>query len=121
MSAKTEIADVLNMPSEDVTRSYLFLTGTLVMYLVAGAITVLPSPADLVFALVFLVFWLGCPIALYFDRKHVAKTSEWTPSKLYYFGFLPGYLGVAAVGYYLYKRSGWYRSTLRKSGTEQRD
>lgn len=112
MSVKEEIADVLKMKPADITKSYLFLTGTLLLYAGAGVIPIAPSPFALPLVVLFLIFWIGAPIAIYYDRRHVKNTSEWTPSKLYYFGFLPGYLGIAIIGYYLYKRTGWYRSTL---------
>lgn len=111
MGVRANIAESLGMPVDAVTRSFMFVLGTLIVYLAVGGIEFIPFPADMVFALLFIVFWLGYPVALHYDKKYVAQhSSGWTPSKWYYLGFLPGYLGLVFVGYYVYKRKDAFNS-----------
>lgn len=110
MTVKEDLADAFEMHPTAVTVSYLFLVGTFFVYAGIGILQILPFPLAVVFGVIFVVFWLGYPIALYYDRKYVAEQSDWNPSRLYYLGILPGYRGLAAVGHYLYKRLEWTRS-----------
>lgn len=92
------------MEPESMTESFMFIMGTFLFYLLVLGAEILPGPAGAAIALAFFVFWLGYPVALHYDRKYVAENSEWRPSRWYYLGFLPGYLGLVFVGYYVYKR-----------------
>lgn len=42
---------------------------------------------------------------MYKDRKVVRNSTEWSPSRLYYLGFVPSFIGAAVILYYLYKRN----------------
>lgn len=86
---------------------------TSMAYLASGAITLLPSGglfdvAALLAALVFLALWLPFPVWLYLDRQRVRADTDYDPSKAYYLGWLPGYLGVGAILLYLYRRGKAY-------------
>lgn len=96
------------------------LYATALLYLVSGGVALLPSGGvfDVVlglFALAFLACWLPFPLWLYKDRKRVHEETDYRPSKLYYLGWLPGYLGVAAIFLYLHRRG---RAYGRQPGDE---
>jgi len=93
------------------------LYATAILYLVSGGVALLPSGGffDVVlglFALAFLACWLPFPLWLYKDRKRVREETDYRPSKLYYLGWLPGYLGVAAIFLYLHRRGRAHRRQL---------
>lgn len=100
-----------NTSTEYATRWSKALFATAMVYLLASSITVLPEGyliADLIIvltALSFLVLWLGFPYILYKDRKQIFNNTDWNPSKLYYFGFLPSILGAIVILVYLYRRN----------------
>lgn len=108
MSLLDRLPEDSELKGEHVTAYTRFLFGTLLAYIVTSAIydtTFLPEPILAAVAIVFLVFWLGMPLALRRDKRYVAEHSEWNPSWVYYLGFLPGYLGLGVLAYYLYKRT----------------
>lgn len=49
------------------------------------------------------VLLLFSPIAVYFDRKYIAKVSDWEPSDWYYWMFVPP-LSLVLPYVYLYNR-----------------
>lgn len=110
MGLKQNLADSWDIERSSVTNSMLFLLGTACVYLLSGVVQYLPDLGGLVFAAVFVVFWLGFPFALHYDKRFVSENSDWRPSRLYYFGLLPSYLGLAVVGIYLYKRREAFRA-----------
>lgn len=96
------------LKGEHVTFYTRFLFGTVFAYLMSFTIfevPFIPEPVLNIAAVIFVVFWLGMPIALRRDKRYVAEHADWNPSTAYYLGFLPGYLGLGIVGYYLYKRN----------------
>lgn len=98
-----DIREVLAIKNGNFTYAYLFLLGTSMVYLSSmGYNYVRQSMADVNLVL-FVFFWLGYPIALYFDKKFVTKNSDWSPSKAYYIGFVPT-LGLVVIAYYIQKR-----------------
>lgn len=108
MSILDRLPEDSELKGEHVTFYTRFLFGTLFAYIISSALydaTFIPDSILVVVALFFLVFWLGMPIALRRDKRYVAEHSEWNPSRVYYLGFLPGYLGLGVLAYYLYKRT----------------
>lgn len=105
MDLRQNLANSWGMEKESLTNSFLFITGTLLLYIAALGVNVLPYPINYLVAFLFFIFWLGYPIAFYYDRKYVSRESDWTPSRWFYFGFVPGLLGVILVAYYVYKRN----------------
>ena len=98
---------------ESATKWSKLLYVTALLYLVSGGVTALPSGGVfdallLVVALAFLACWLPFPLWLYKDRGRVTADTDYEPSKLYYLGWLPGYLGVVAVFLYLHRRGKAY-------------
>lgn len=108
MSLLDRLPEDSHLKGEHVTFYTRFLFGTLFAYIISSAVydaTFLPDYILAPIGMFFLVFWLGMPIALRRDKRYVSEHSDWTPSRAYYLGFLPGYLGLGVLVYYLYKRA----------------
>lgn len=109
---------MLDFDSEHATRPAKFLLFAATLYLAVGVVEFLPAVFAVLLGLAFLVFWLGVPVALYKDRRYVRGHTDWNPSKAYYLGFLPGYLGVGALLLYLHRRQAAFdRSEVDEEAT----
>ena len=98
-----------NVQTEHATIWSIGVFATAMLYLMVGGIGILPSGLlfDIIsgiLAISFICAWLPFPYVLYKDRKYVTEQTDWSPSKAYYFGWLPSYLGVAVLLLYLYRR-----------------
>lgn len=98
------------------------LVATFLVYIMLGGITVLPEGGvfdllGLLFLGAFVVCWIPFPIWLYNDRKRVVEETDYSPSKLYYLGWLPSYLGAGAIVIYLHRRGEAYRAVDRSEDT----
>lgn len=98
---------------ENATRYSKFLWLTASLYLTSGIVSLVPENRIgdsfvLVWFIAFLVCWVPFPYWLYKDRQRTASETDYTPSKAYYVGWFPGYLGVLAIGVYLYYRGKAY-------------
>lgn len=102
-----------NLTTKHATKWSKLLLVLALVYVSSGAIAVLPQNIifDLIavlWLLAFIVTWLPFPYILYKDRKQSVKETDWSPSKAYYLGWLPGYIGIIAVFMYLARRNEAY-------------
>lgn len=100
-----------NISTENATRWSKMLFATAMIYLFSSGITLLPE-GNVIFdtlialtGIAFFILWLSFPYVLYKDRKQIYTNTDWRPSKLYYFGFLPSLVGTAVILLYLYRRN----------------
>lgn len=88
---------------------------TFFAYVAVGGVALVPSGGAfdtlrLVLLGIFTAFWVPFPVWLYMDRKRVLAETDYSPSKLYYLGWLPSYLGAPFVILYLAQRGAAYRA-----------
>lgn len=88
-------------------KSLRFIQATAFVYLLSLVFfqaSNLPNPVVLLGGLIFMIFWLGFPYALYKDRIYLSREYGWESSKLHYLGFLPSIIGLLFILNYLWKR-----------------
>lgn len=116
-----------NVSTENATRWSKILFATAMLYLLASSMTAFPESNELlniilaIIAFIFLGLWISFPYVLYKDRKQMFKETEWNPSKLYYFGFLPSPIGAAVILLYLYRRNKLFDRQELKTSEEYSD
>ena len=98
------------------------LAVVMVLYVTLHVLPLIPqqSPYDLLvtgLALAFLAIWVPFPYWLHVDRRRVAEATDYTPSTLYYLGWLPGPVGLSILLVYIHRRMRAYGRLETSSGT----